>query len=448
MIDFNFLRIRWPKLAAIAADASRLVEVSPTSAIGTMQNFCEWAADIALDFYDIDTPNGTAQPQKLESLKATGRVPAEILAKFHNIMNGGAGTSSSYRSYRMHDDVVEARRLIEDMHEVARWLHREADRAGWSSPSPSTSRGRASRSTLGPTMSAGTGRAPAGGLLAYLEPYMPILMIAGGVILVVGLGVGLAFALKGRSQDTVSKTNPVFSATPMTSGSDSSALPGEPSPSPTPKPEESIYLEELEPSETPKAGFHNKVWTFKEEDSEFAIDTQEYQHGIGLYVPYKSITSSSGAPVQVKYELNGQYSKLKFDLGADANHDYAEKNGKFRLRIYNGDDTEPLYDSKLNGYDFTEKGVTVDVSGVDELRIRLTQTKGTGGSTLNIVLGNAKLIKAGTGDDSDDTGDEGDTDTDPDAEASASPKASASPEADASADPDASASAGNDDTED
>lgn len=425
MIDFNFLRIRWPKLAAIAADASRLVEVSPTSAISTMQNFCEWAADIALDFYDIDTPNGTAQPQKLEMLKSTGRVPPEILSKFQNIMSGGTGTTSSYRSYRMHDDVVEARRLIEDMQEVARWLHREADRAGWTSPSsPSASRGRATRSTLGPTV--GAASSPSGGLLAYLEPYMPILLIAGGVILVVGLGIGLAFALSNKgSKDALNNTALTFSSTPLVDATDS-PLVSEPTASPTPAAEQSTYLDEVEPETKPTAGYYSKQWTFNGKDYNLAIDTFDYQHGIGLFVPYKSITSSSNS-VSVKYKLDGKYSALKFDLGADANLGYKKENGKYQIRIYADDNTTPIYDSKSLAYDATDMGVTVDVTGVTELKIKLTETKSTGKSTLNIVLGNAKLILAGTGDNSTGGNSTGDNSSaEPGVDASASPDAGSS----------------------
>ena len=428
MIDFNFLRIRWPKLAAIAADASRLVEVSPTSAIGTMQNFCEWAADIALDFYDIDTPNGTAQPQKLEMLKSTGRVPPEVLTKFQNIMSGGAGTTSSYRSYRMHDDVVEARRLIEDMQEVARWLHREADRAGWSSPaSPSASRGRASRSSLGPTYAASSGDSRssgmAGGLLAYLEPYMPILLIAGGVIVVVGLGIGLAFALSGKgSKDAVAgKTDVILSSTPsadVTGMLNSDA----PTASATPAPEQATYLDELTPMATP-TGFHNKQWTFGEKTYDFVIETKKYQHGIGLYVPYKSITGTS-ASVTLKYQLDSKYSAFRFDLGVDADlNGYDSKNGKYQIKIFADEDTTAIWDSKQLAYDGTKPGVSVPVEGVNTLKIRLTETKGTGKSTLNVVLGNAKLILAGTGG-GEPTGEE----SDPPDTASASPDTGASAE--------------------
>lgn len=436
MIDFNFLRIRWPKLAAIAADASRLVEVSPTSAIGTMQNFCEWAADIALDFYDIDTPNGTAQPQKLEMLKSTSRVPPEILTKFQNIMNGGTETSSNYRSYRMHDDVVEARRLIEDMQEIARWLHREADRAGWSSPaSPSANRGRASRSTLGPSYSSPSGgrsSGMAGGLLAYLEPYMPIVLIAGGVILVVGLGIGLAFALSGKgNNDAVSGKGPVVvSPTPLAEVTDSLTT-DEPMASATPKPEQSVYLDELEdPSSISiPTGFHKKQWTFKDQNHTFVIETRQYQHGIGLYVPYKSITGTSASNT-IKYQLDGKYDTFRFDLGVDGDlSGYSSKNGKYQIKIYADENATAIWDSKQLAFDETKMGVSVPVTGVTSLKIRLTEFKGTGNATLNVVLGSAKLVTGGDGSTEPGNGEPTNEESSPpDNGASASPKAGASAE--------------------
>lgn len=437
MIDFNFLRIRWPKLAAIAADASRLVEVSPTSAIGTMQNFCEWAADIALDFYDIDTPNGTAQPQKLELLKSTNRVPPEVLSKFQNIMNGGTGTTSSYRSYRMHDDVVEARRLIEDMQEIARWLHREADRAGWSSPaSPSASRGRASRSTLGPTYSSPSGGSHssgmAGGLLAFLEPYMPIVLIAGGVILVVGLGIGLAFALSGKGDKTTGadKTSVIVSSTPSAEVTDSLNS-DEPIASPSPAVEQSVYLDELTPvSVSIPTGLHTKQWTFKDKDYQFVIETRPYQHGLGIYVPFKSIASgSSSGSNTIKYTLDGKYNTLRFDLGVDGDlNGYDSKNGKYQIKIFADENTTAIWDSKQLAYDGTASGVSVDVTGVTTLKIRLTETKGAGTSTLNVVLGNAKLISGSGGTTDPGNGEPTNEDSSaPDNGASASPDAGASP---------------------
>ena len=45
--NYDFLRAHWPKLAALASDAMRLVDISPSVSLSSMRTF-EWASGIIL----------------------------------------------------------------------------------------------------------------------------------------------------------------------------------------------------------------------------------------------------------------------------------------------------------------------------------------------------------------------------------------------------------------
>ena len=375
MTDFNFLRIKWPKLAAIAADASRLVEVSPASAMATMQNFCEWAADIVLDLYDIGTQNGITQQEKLETLRATGHVPPEVIARFNNIL-----VSGGRRAYRINEDVEEARQAIVDVYEIGRWLNKEADRVGW------PPRNNGFRPAMSTSMSySNNSDSFTGRVSRAAKPMLPIIGLgAAGVLIVVVLIIGIsAWVRSGGDKKPVDN---VISATP------SSLLVTMPTdtPEPTPTPEVLVYLDTLEPSSKPE-GYHPKVWKFNGNESKFAIGDKEYDNGIGFYIPSKAITQTQ-ASKSLTYDLGGKYSRLRFDLGVDANLDYAKGYGYFRIRIYTDDDTDPVYDSKKQEYTFTALGQDIDIHNCNKLKISLTEYKGDKG-TINVVLGDIRLLQ-------------------------------------------------------
>lgn len=427
MTDFNFLRIKWPKLAAIAADAGRLVEVSPASAIATMQNFCEWAADIALDLYDINTQNGITQQEKLDTLKATGTVSHDILTRFQDIMMSG-----SRRLYRANEDVEEARRCIDDVYEIGRWLNKEADRIGWP---PRSDYYRPVVSPIGMSGDGGSGSSgfTSGRVGQMVRNYKPF--IAMGIALVV-VGALATFAIKAviDTNANAKRTANVIVPTPSVSATSMLAtMPGDIA-SPTPPPEVITYLDTLTPTKTQNS-FFLKKWKFQSGDESLTIGDTVYEHGIGMYIPNKSITQSQGT-WSMEFDLNGIYSKLRFDLGVDAKLQYGEGYGKFRIRVYcNSDDNDPAYDSEFQEYKYTDLGREVDITGCDKLIIKLTEIKGSKG-TINVVLGNICLIQyddtgstpAGTGSEPAD---------------SSTPDASASSSADAS--PSASATGGTED---
>ncbi len=410
MTDFNFLRIKWPKLAAIAADASRLVEVSPSSAVSTMQNFCEWATDIALDLYSVRVQNGITQQEKMNLLESTGNVPTEILTRMNNILMAGGR-----RVYHVHEDVEEARRCIDDVYEIARWLNREADRAGWPPRS-----GNVYRAPASSVASSADSRLFPGEIRRPAAPYLKlaglgVFAVAAVVLLIVGI---IKIAGRGGDQDAVTlSSSPSSTATRVLEIATDS---------PTPVPEVEVYLDTIDPSGAPDKGYYKATW---KDDKALTIADKAYEHGIGWFIPSSTIRESS-ASASVKYALEGKYNLLRFDLGVDANMDYGEGYGTFRITIYADD--EEVYDSDKQEYDYTEYGTEVDLKGCDTMKIVLTEKKGSKG-TINVVLGDIRLVQGGEGSGGSSTDEPADTATDesvsPDATATSrtTARASASP---------------------
>lgn len=118
--EFEFLRSRWPKLAALGADAARLVDFSPVTALSSLRDYCEWAADITLDVLGNPMAPDTPQLERLSALKAMGSVPPDILQKFHNIRATEDRVSGNPLG-----DPNEARARMADAVDIGRWLMRQ-----------------------------------------------------------------------------------------------------------------------------------------------------------------------------------------------------------------------------------------------------------------------------------------------------------------------------------
>jgi hypothetical protein len=169
---------------------------------------------------------------------------------------------------------------------------------------------------------------------------------------------------------------------------------------PTPTPpsntaqEQTVYLDEIDPTDDFKS-LYRKEWSSRTFDGPFSISGQLYEHGIGMFVPSSSISATRGSQT-VKYTLEKQYSLLRFDLGVYDSVGNSADFGNFRIVItINGDTDDPVYDSGRNDYKFYEKGIEVDIQECDTMSITISQDKGTKG-TLNVIMGNALLVKAGT----------------------------------------------------
>lgn len=384
MTDFNFLRIKWPKLAAIAADAGRLVEVSPASAISTMQNFCEWAADIALDFYEINTQNGITQQEKIDTLKATGHVPADILERYRDVMLAGGR-----RLYRDNEDVEEARRCIDDVYEIGRWLNKEADRAGWP---PRSDYYRPVISSMG--LPGESSSFSAGKIGQVVNNFKPIIIFAAiAIVIIVAAVWGISsIVTNANAKETaikITQSPPKITSTPLVV-----TMPGD-EVTPTPKPEVVKFLDELTPTSS-RETFYLKQWKFKSKTYTFRIGDKQYVNGIGMYIASNSISHDQGT-ASMKFTLDDEYEKLRFDLGADSDPKwYGTGYGRFRIQIYCNADKEPVYDSGLKEHDFTDLGKEVNIEGCKTLTIKITEAKGTKG-TINVVLGDIRLVKGGAG---------------------------------------------------
>lgn len=387
MTDFNFLRIKWPKLAAIAADASRLVEVSPSSAISTMQNFCEWAADIALDLNDIAAQNGITQQEKLETLKATGHAPADIIGRFQNVMLAGGR-----RLYRQNEDVEEARICIEDVYEIGRWLNKEADRAGWP---PKNDYYRPMMNPLG--VPAEGGAFPSGGIGEKIRDFQPILIVAvGAVVVLAGAIFGISYVIN-QSNKANAEPTVYITPTPTVTSTTTLVTMATEDVSATPEPEVFKYVEEFRVSGSVLENVFRGKWKFKSRARTFVIGDKQYANGVGMYISSSYIRKKQGT-ITAKFTLDDEYEKLMFDLGVDPMQ-YGERFGLFRVQIYcDSTNNEPIYDcGGLKEFDFTDMGVVVNLTpGCKSLIISLTEQKGAGG-TLNVVLGNLRVVKGGTG---------------------------------------------------
>jgi hypothetical protein len=350
-----------------------------------MHNFCEWAADIALDFYDIDTQNGITQQEKLDTLKATGHVPADILNRFHEIMMAGG-----QHLYRANEDVEEARQCLEDIYEIGRWPNKEADRAGWP---PKNDYYRPVMSSMGvPGESGGGGGFSTGRAAKAFNTYKPLILMIGGTLAVI---IAAIFIIKGLVSENTSAKPTDISVTPTWTVESTAALTPTPDPNvtPTPPPETVVYLDSLTPKKKENSFFLNK-WDFQSGEHNFTIADKVYQNGIGMYIPKKSI-SKTQATLSISFNLEGKYDKLKFDLGADAKLEYEEGYGKFRVMIYcDSTSNDPVYDSGLKEYTFTDMGREVSIKGCNTLYIKLTEVKGSKG-TINVVLGDIRLVSGG-----------------------------------------------------
>ena len=427
--EFEFLRARWPKLAALGANASRLVDISPSSAISSMRTYCEWVAEILLDMFHIQAPEGVDQAERLEILKNSNAMPTDILQKMHAIR-----TMGSRGTYQSQTSADEAHTCTNYLLDISHWLitqtelrpgHRAAAPREYSSsrtpaaprtnsyaaPTPPPRPVRPATPAAEPLPASyapekrmakrtgsvgGSGSENSAGSV-FLSPIQRINPIRKGLssglitiivwVVVAILAVWLIFSLTkckgGNTNAVVSPPSVVTSPTlPL---EDLSTASEDPSPSPTIEP---VYLDSITPA-TSFTGFFAEKWSARTHEGPFCIDTTVYDHGLGLTIPSTNITEEQGSKSVVFDVEEGKYSKLTFDLGTDKNWCYGAEYGSFRITV-SVNDGDVKYNSGTREYDYTDT-VEVDL-GADckKITIKITQKKGTGG-TLNVVMGDARL---------------------------------------------------------
>jgi len=419
--EFDFLRSRWPRLAALGNDAARLAQSSPSSSVRTLNRFCEMAAIMAMEQLKITSIPDDTQDDRIDALKTSG-VPFEILAKFHNVKVAMETQTPLGRA-------DQAAACIQDCQDIGRWLLRQADggiyvpQGGFSAPQAQA----APRPAAKPAAPQETPDAyvpnrvelypqeresapirrnqnyeesrpvPGSGIEAGVKGFLSQFgkvnwIIVAAIALVVVIIIAL-LALLSRN-DPGKSTLPT--ATPTPPGYTVPVATLIPTPSPTPDPATFVvYAEDLEYEAVPAD--YNTVftgrWTANDHNANFRIGDTGYDHGLGMFIGSRKITGAHQS-YSLMFNLEGKYSEMIFDLGADPDWSYGEASeeyGTFRILVSLDDAADPAYDSQANPGSFIERDIHIDLTGVETLRIKLVQSKGRQG-TLSVVLGDLRFI--------------------------------------------------------
>jgi hypothetical protein len=388
--EFDFLRVKWPKLAAMAADATRLADVSPSSALLSLRTFCEWATDIALDFYELQVAGGASQIEKLEALQSSGMVPSEILQKFHNVRS-----ADSHTSLRESESAsVLVRGCISDCLDVGQWLFREAEKEGW----PHVDGYSQSYSSI---PIAGLGASEGGGydvggeynrkfsMSRFMRKYGSVVSLVVVVIVIAGIGTGIMVGFKSCNKEKAPPQNTIEAThTPEPTPIVASTA----TPVPTPEEDPFDYIDDVQVTKNePTFYFHH--WNLTNYTEAFKTKSGTYTNGIGMYIPFKRIVHDQ-ASLSEAYSLGGKYNKISFDLACETEmgcYDIKDKFGSYKVTITA--DGKEVFNSNWRDYDYAGENLGGNIEGCSRLEITLRQRKGSKG-TLNVVMGNVKLYKA------------------------------------------------------
>ena len=158
---------------------------------------------------------------------------------------------------------------------------------------------------------------------------------------------------------------------------------------PTVLPANAVALTELEPVEKP-SWFYTGKWGSKSYQNDFVVldgDSTRTVDGIGMYVLTAQAQNGEGE-VSVRYQLDGEYSRLTFLLSPDQKWGCSPDHGTYQLSVL-CDGTEVYHSDWL---DYAQNDwVEADVSGCETLEIVLRERPGVKG-TLNIVLAEPELV--------------------------------------------------------
>jgi len=464
--EFEFLRARWPKLAALGADAARLVDFSPVTALSTLRDYCEWAADIALDLLGNPLPPETPQLERLSALKAMGMVSPDILQKFYNIQ----ATEDRVGGNPL-GDPNEARARISDAIDIGRWILRQGGgyaaqpsrgyTGSYTTGEDAYASGRQDNTAYsGGTMGYNPGNRntgndypqpeqnnydpdyddnggyqngyandqadypePQGGrfsgfnLLSIRDWFLNLwdrcrgsraLPVAIAAVLLIILLIVLITVLS-RCSGTGAATTTTTTVKPSETFSMLITPSPTPTATPTPPPAATVkYVDEFDSADITKShtawtNYYLGKWTANSHNANFSIYNGgsgtdaagvEYEHGLGWFVKSGDFDGDS-ARRALTFKTNGQYSTLSFDMGIDHKwlFDDAENCGTYRILVFVDGQDEAIYTTDWVNYNYYKTGIEVDVTGAQEVKIRLEQKKGNKGS-LNVVLGNCGFTEA------------------------------------------------------
>ena len=158
---------------------------------------------------------------------------------------------------------------------------------------------------------------------------------------------------------------------------------------PTVLPANAVALTELEPVEKP-SWFYTGKWGSKSYQDDFVVldgDSTRTVDGIGMYVLTAQAQNGEGE-VSVRYQLDGEYSRLTFLLSPDQKWGCSPDHGTYQLSVLC--DGAEVYHSDWLDYAQND-WVEADVSGCETLEIVLRERPGVKG-TLNIVLAEPELV--------------------------------------------------------
>lgn len=158
---------------------------------------------------------------------------------------------------------------------------------------------------------------------------------------------------------------------------------------PTVLPANAVALTELEPVEKP-SWFYTGKWGSKSYQNDFVVldgDSTRTVDGIGMYVLTAQVQNGEG-DVSVRYQLDGEYSRLTFLLSPDQKWGCSPDHGTYQLSVLC--DGAEVYHSDWLDYAQND-WVEADVSGCETLEIVLRERPGVKG-TLNIVLAEPELV--------------------------------------------------------
>lgn len=158
---------------------------------------------------------------------------------------------------------------------------------------------------------------------------------------------------------------------------------------PTLLPANAVALTELEPVEKP-SWFYTGKWGSKSYQNDFVVldgDSTRTVDGIGMYVLTAQAQNGEGE-VSVRYQLDGEYSRLTFLLSPDQKWGCSPDHGTYQLSVLC--DGAEVYHSDWLDYAQND-WVEADVSGCETLEIVLRERPGVKG-TLNIVLAEPELV--------------------------------------------------------
>lgn len=156
---------------------------------------------------------------------------------------------------------------------------------------------------------------------------------------------------------------------------------------------EVLTAKDLSVTVKPVRLFYDKWDVSSGYDGNFVNDGYTFKHGIGWYVPSKTLKMNETGTTQLGFWLGGEFDEIYFHLCTDSEWNGFSDAGEYRIICYvNG---EMVKDTGFNDYTYSEK-IKLNVSGANDIVIELQEIKGSSG-TQNVILGEFEASKSQKG---------------------------------------------------